>query len=160
MGPGADAADMADRPGHFFYWPALAKFLKTAQVLNMELGIDNIACIVQGDGNPTVAFDPGYWLNIDHFAHSFHLLITPVSPAAPSGCHGRRYNGSSWPADPTSIWGPTRRSSGRPSYPPSAGLLCGWARNSPGRGSGPECIGAPRFFRRNLPASPSPCRGN
>ena len=83
MGPGADAADMADRPGHLLYGPTFAKFFKAAEGLDMNLGIGNIARIIQGDGYPAVAFDPGYWLNIDDLAHAFHLLISPVAPAAP-----------------------------------------------------------------------------
>jgi hypothetical protein len=75
MGPRADPADMADCPGHLFYGPTFTKFFKAAQVLDMNLGVGNIACIIQRDGYPAVAFNPGCWLNIDYFAHAFYLLI-------------------------------------------------------------------------------------
>ncbi len=99
MSPGADAADVTDRPRHLFYGPTFTKFFKTAQVLDMKLGIGNIARIVQGDGHPAVTFDPGYWLDVDHFAHAYDLLISPVAPAAPSGCRVHRYIDSLGPVD-------------------------------------------------------------
>ncbi len=39
MGPGADAADVADRPGHFLHGPAFAEFFEAAQGLDMHLGV-------------------------------------------------------------------------------------------------------------------------
>jgi hypothetical protein len=101
--PGADPANVADGSGHLLYGPTFAKFLKPTQVLDMDLGINNVACVIQGDGDLTVAFDPCYWLNIDHLAHAFYLLISLVVQAAPSGCRARRCNGSSLPVDPRSI---------------------------------------------------------
>ncbi len=74
MGPGADAADVADDPGHFLHRAAFAEFLKAAQRLDVHLGIADVARIIQRDGHLGVAFDPGYRLNIDNFSHNPHPL--------------------------------------------------------------------------------------
>ncbi len=94
MGPGADPADVADCPRHLLDGPAFAELFEAPQGLDVDLGIGDIARIVQGDGDPAVAFDPGDGLNRDDLAHAFHLLISPAAPAGPSDCHGRRYSGS------------------------------------------------------------------
>ena len=47
MGPGTDAADVADRPGHFFDGPAFAEFFKTPQGLDVHLGIGDVARVIQ-----------------------------------------------------------------------------------------------------------------
>jgi len=70
MGPGADAADVADGAGHLFHRAALAKFFKAAQGLDMQFGIGDIARVIQGDSYLGMAFDSRYWLNIDDFTHA------------------------------------------------------------------------------------------
>jgi hypothetical protein len=66
---------MTDRSGHLLYGTAFAEFLKAAHSLDMKLGVGDIASVIQSDCHLGMAFDPGYRLNINYFAHVLHLLI-------------------------------------------------------------------------------------
>ena len=55
--------------GHFGVGPAFAEFLEAAELDDMELGVGDVAGVVEIDADLGVALDAGDGVNDDAFGH-------------------------------------------------------------------------------------------
>src|SRR5664279_6518067 len=86
MTDGADAADARGDPRRFVKWTAFGELLKAADLRHPELGVRNIAGVVQLDGDLGVAFDAAHGLdrNALHRRSYPNLILVLASVLRPS----------------------------------------------------------------------------
>jgi hypothetical protein len=69
----ADAADAVGEQGHLLHRAADAEALEAAQLGNLEVGVGDLALVVQEDLNLAVAFQAGDGVN----RNSLHVISLP-----------------------------------------------------------------------------------
>ncbi len=67
---GADAADAVGQQGHLFNRPPNAEAFEAAQFGDLEVGVGNVAFLVQEDFDLAVTFEAGDGVNCDSLCHS------------------------------------------------------------------------------------------
>jgi hypothetical protein len=70
MADRTNAADACRDAGHFCVRAALAKLLEAAELDDVELGVRDIAGVVQKDADLGVALDTGHGVNDDALSHN------------------------------------------------------------------------------------------
>ncbi len=70
----AHAADAVGQQGHLLHRAANAEALEAAQLGDLEVGVGDVALLVQEDFDLTVAFQAGDGINRDSLCHSCLLL--------------------------------------------------------------------------------------
>ena len=84
-----DAADPRRDAGHFIVGTALAEFFKAAKLHDMELGVGDVAFIVEKDADLGVPFDAGHGINEDAFCHDSYCVWRRRSAPGWRGAPGR-----------------------------------------------------------------------
>ncbi len=65
MSLGADPANSSRDPGHLLDRAPHAELLEAPQFGDAEVGIGHVTVVVHEDVDPTVAFQPGYGVDLD-----------------------------------------------------------------------------------------------
>jgi len=78
----ADPADTAGELGHVFGLPALAELLEPAQLRDLQVGVLDLALVVEENLNLPVPLQPRDRVNRDPLAH-FCLRLLMVALARP-----------------------------------------------------------------------------